>query len=165
MVIQSEITQLGAEYSIAVDDHDIEFVLDCFTADGSFERAGAVHAGRDTLRGFYVAMMDRYRFTRHVPETLVIRDLDDTEALTLTTGSAELLYGDTLMRAAYRYFDVCRLDDGRWRYARRKLDFLYVVPAEAMSASMVDRNRIRWPDAPPAPADFPESLRTWETYR
>ncbi|MXP24250.1 hypothetical protein GIY30_23280 [Gordonia sp. HNM0687] len=110
-------------------------------------------------------MMDRYGFTRHVPETLIVGGIGESEVQALTTGSADLLYGGTLMKAAYRYHDTYCFDDGQWRYARRNLQFLYVVPAESMSASMPDRDRIRWPDAPPAPADYPESLPTWDTYR
>ncbi len=51
------------------------------------------------------------------------------------------------------------------KFARRRLRFFYTVPAEAMSASMVDRNRIRWPDAAAVPADLPETSPTWNTYK
>ncbi|MXP24251.1 hypothetical protein GIY30_23285 [Gordonia sp. HNM0687] len=55
MMIHFELSELGARYSVAVDDHDIKAVLDCFTANGSFVHEGTAFTGHDTLRTFYVA--------------------------------------------------------------------------------------------------------------
>ncbi|UMG91222.1 nuclear transport factor 2 family protein [Nocardioides sp. TF02-7] len=161
------IRALGALYSVAVDDHDLDTVVRCFDADGTFTRAGQTYAGHEVLREFYAGMMDRYVTTLHIPNSHVIDvDTDAGTAVGLLTGQAELALGNRLLMAAYRYDDrYRRLDDGRWVFAGRELRFMYNVPFEQMPTSFTDARRIRLPGAPYAEADYPETLPTWTTYR
>lgn len=161
------IRALGALYSVAVDDHDLDTVVRCFAADGTFTRAGTTYAGHDVLRDFYTGMMDRYVTTLHIPNSHVIEVEPVAGTATgLLTGQAELALGNRLLMAAYRYDDSYRrLEEGRWVFASRELRFMYNVPFEQMPTSFADSQRIRLPGAPYADGDYPETLPTWESHR
>lgn len=163
---QVAIRDLGALYSIAVDDHDIDTVVDCFARDGRFIRAGVSTQGHSDLRAFYATMMDRYVTTLHIPNSHTIAvDTAAGTAAGLLTGQAELALEGRLLLAAYRYTDdYVRIDD-RWVFASRDLRFMYNVPFEQMPTSFADSRRIRLPGAPYADADFPETLPSWKAYR
>jgi uncharacterized protein (TIGR02246 family) len=163
---QASIRDLAALYVMAVDDHDIERVLDCFAPTGSFTRAGVKTTGHDALRIFYVAMMDRYVTTLHTPHSHVIAiAIDDANSATgLSTGHAELSLNGTLMMAAYRYSDRYVRIGRRWVFEDRELRFMYVTPFEDMPTTFTGSDRIRWPDLPHAEADIPESSPSWTTY-
>jgi uncharacterized protein (TIGR02246 family) len=165
LVDEVAIRNLAALYAMAVDDHDIERVVECFAADGAFTRAGSTVRGRPDLRAFFVKMMDRYVTTLHTPHSHVIA-MDGADSATgLTTGHAELSFQGTLMMAAYRYDDDYSRVGGRWVFQTRALKFMYVVPFQDMPSAFSGRMRIRWPESPYAEADFPESLPTWTSYR
>ncbi|MDR7303959.1 nuclear transport factor 2 family protein [Haloactinomyces albus] len=161
---ESALRNLGALYSMAVDDHDIDTVVAMFAEDGSFTRAGHTVQGHTALRDFYIGMMDRYVTTLHIPNSHVIT-VDDDTATGILTGQAELSLNGTLMMAAYRYDDRYARQDGRWVFAARTLKFMYVVPIEQMPTSFGDSKRIRWPETPYAEADLPEALPTWDSYK
>jgi len=158
------IRNLSAVYSMAVDDHDLDTVVNCFTPDGSFERAGSRTTGHEALRTFYMTMMQRYRTTLHVPEghTIDIDDDDPTLATGVVAGHGELVLDATLLMAAYRYTDSYRCLDGRWKFSSRTLQFMYVMPMEQMATGFGSSKRIRWPEQPFGEADIPEGLHTWE---
>jgi uncharacterized protein (TIGR02246 family) len=162
---QAAIRDLAALYVMAVDDHDIERVLDCFAPTGSFTRAGVKTTGHDALRTFYVAMMDRYVTTLHTPHSHVIATDDANSATGLSTGHAELSLNGTLMMAAYRYSDRYVRIGRRWVFEDRALRFMYVTPFQDMPTTFTGPARIRWPELPYAEADIPESSSTWTTYR
>jgi ketosteroid isomerase-like protein len=163
---QSAIRDLQAMYSMAVDDHDLERVVDCFAADGSFSRVGATTTGHADLRTFYTTMMDRYVTTLHIPNSHVIAvDTDAGTGSGIATGQGELSLDGRLLMVAYRYDDeYVRIDD-RWVFQRRDLTFMYNVPFEQMPTSFHDSRRIRLPGAPYAEADWPERLPTWGSYK
>jgi uncharacterized protein (TIGR02246 family) len=162
---ESAIRNLAALYAMAVDDHDIERVLDCFADDGTFTRAGNTTRGKTDLRAFFITMMDRYVTTLHTPHTHVISASSGDTAEGLTTGHAELSLKGTLMMAAYRYSDVYSRVNTRWVFQSRALKFMYVLPFQDMASSFFDTSRIRWPELPYADADFPETSTTWTSYR
>jgi uncharacterized protein (TIGR02246 family) len=164
LTAQSAIRDLAALYSMAVDDHDIEGVLTCFAKDGSFKRAGIPNKGHEALRAFYISMMDRYVTTLHTPHTHTIAVNGET-ASGILTGHAELSLQGTLMMTAYRYIDEYVRESGRWVFASRELQSMYVVPFEAMGSSFRDEIRIRWPQTTYQAAAFPETLPTWNSYK
>lgn len=94
---KTALANLSALYSIAVDDHDLDLdtVVACFAADGTFTRLGTTISGQAELREFYAKMMDRYVTTLHVSNTHVT-DIDTAAgtATGLVTGHAELALGD-----------------------------------------------------------------------
>ncbi len=165
LIDEVAIRNLAALYAMAIDDHDIERVVDCFADDGTFTRAGNTERGKQELRAFFVKMMDRYITTLHTPHCHVIAMNGRDSATGQTTGHAELSLEGTLMMAAYRYDDTYSRVDGRWTFQSRSLNFMYVVPFQDMSSAFVGPMRIRWPQLPYAEADFPEKLSTWTNYR
>jgi hypothetical protein len=163
---RAALVDLSVGYSQAVDDHDLDTVVDCFAPDGSFTRLGTTVRGHAHLRSFYAAMMDRYVTTLHTPETHLAQvDVRAGTATGVVNGHGELALGDRLLLAAYRYDDeYVRLGD-RWVFAARSIRFMYNVPFDQMATSFADRRRLRVPDAPVADGDYPETLPTWSTYR
>jgi ketosteroid isomerase-like protein len=157
LLARQAIADLAVRYSMAVDDHDIETVLSCFTPDGVFVRRGVEVSGAG-LRPFFQRMAGRYGLTVHTVHGHLVT-VDGQTATGVQAGSAELFHQGTMMRAAYRYRDsyVCR--HGRWLFGRRELGFAYAVPAGQPFPAGVDR--IRWPDVAPETADYPETLPTW----
>lgn len=157
LLARQEIADLAVRYSMAVDDHDIETVLACFAPDGVFVRRGVEMSGPE-LRPFFERAVSRYGLTVHTVHGHLVT-VDGHTATGVQAGSAELVLQGTLVRAAYRYRDsyVCR--DGRWLFARRELGFAYAVPADQPFPAGADR--VRWPDAAPEAADYPETLSTW----
>ena len=154
---RQEIADLAVRYAMDVDDHDIETVLSCFTPDGTFVRRGSAVSGPE-LRVFWERMMARYGLTVHTVHGHLVT-VDGATGKGVQAGSAELVYRGTLMRASYRYEDRYACRDGRWLFARRELGFAYMLPDGAPFPAGTDR--IRWPDAEPEAADYPETLPTW----
>jgi hypothetical protein len=163
---KAALVNLSVLYSMAVDDHDLDTVVDCFAPDGSFTRLGTTVAGHADLRAFYASMMDRYVTTLHTPESHVaVVDVRAGTARGVVNGHGELALGNRLLLAAYRYDDeYVRLGD-RWVFANRTIRFMYNVPFEQMPTSFADSKRLRVPDSPVADGDYPETLPTWSTYR
>ena len=163
---KAALVNLSVLYSMAVDDHDLDAVVTCFAADGTFTRLGNTVRGHADLRAFYASMFDRYVTTLHTPESHVaVVDVDAGTATGVVNGHGELALGDQLLLAAYRYDDrYVRLDD-RWVFASRSIRFMYNVPFEQMPTSFADSRRLRVPDTPVAEGDYPETLPTWSTHR
>jgi hypothetical protein len=149
-----EIKDLAIRYSAAVDDGDLAIVVDSFTRSGSFERAGQVVTGHEDLRTFFAAMADRYVLTRHLVEMHTIDPPHERERASGTVhGSAELVMGDTLFRAAYRYHDLYALEADRWRFASRQLRFIYYLPAAELDDAISSPDRVRIPGTDPKPSE------------
>ena len=148
------IKDLAVRYSVAVDDRDLPVVLDSFTASGSFERAGQVVRGQDDLRSFFSGMMDRYVLTRHLVEMHIVDPREHVDRASGTQhGSAELVLGDTLYRAAYRYRDRYEREEGRWRFASRQLRFVYFLPAAELIDGVPTHDRVRLPGHDTRPSE------------
>lgn len=159
------IADLGVLYARAVDDHDIDTVVGTYTADGVFERRGVAATGAAEIRAAYVASFDTYRTMLHTPHPGVVQLHEDGTASGWSHGHAELATRRTLVLASFRYEDDYRCEEGRWRFARRSITFMYAVPADQLAGSFGGPDRMRWPGTEPEAADYPESSPTWATYR
>lgn len=159
------IDDLGVLYARAVDDHDIDTVVGCYTPDGVFERRGAAAIGGTAIRAAYVNSFDTYRTMLHTPHPGVVVRHDDATASGWSHGHAELATRSTLVLASFRYEDNYRCVDGRWLFARRSITFMYAVPAARMAESFGSVQRMQWPHTTPESADYPETSPTWDTYR
>lgn len=159
------IADLGVLYARAVDDHAIDALVDMYTPDGVFERRGVPAAGHVEIRAAYVASFDTYRTMLHTPHPGVVQLHGDGTASGWSHGHAELATRSTLVLASFRYEDDYRCTDGRWRFARRSITFMYAVPADQMAGGFTDELRLRWPRTAPEAADYPETAPTWDTYR
>lgn len=159
------IRDLALLYTRAVDDHDIDTVVGMYTDDGVFDRRGDVAAGHTALRAAYAEAMDIYRMTLHTLDAHVVELTGDDTAAGWAAGHAELVTRRTTVLAAYRYDDEYRRVGDRWLFARRTIAFMYAVPADELAGGLSGTDRMRWPGTAPEPADYPESLPTWTTYR
>jgi uncharacterized protein (TIGR02246 family) len=155
------IQQLAAIYPILVDSHDLDALIDLFTEDATFLRAGAVHSGRAELRQFYDQIMNTYSLTVHsVHSHVVDLALGANTAVGVQMGHGEVAIDGQRMLAAYRYDDQYRRVEGRWLFARRQMRYEYFTSHEELGLSMAGRQRIRVPGAAPRDAEIPEELPT-----
>jgi uncharacterized protein (TIGR02246 family) len=159
------IRDLVALYARAVDDHDIEAVVGTFAAHGIFDRRGDEAVGLGEIRESFVAAMRTYQAMLHTPESHVVTLTGPDHATGWASGHAELVTRRTTVIAAYRYDDAYCREDGRWRFSLRRVRFMYAVPAGEYGSGLSGPNRMRWPGAEPAPADYPESIDTWAASR
>lgn len=119
-----DIHELYARYAVAIDNHEADDWVACFTSDGSFEsgRFGK-HVGRDGLA----------RFTKLYRESLggasvlhIITNVYFKIEGEAGTGTCCLTYyhckeGKIQQEAVGRYMDTLRKVDGRWFFASRKV--------------------------------------------
>lgn len=159
------IADLGVLYARAVDDHDIDTVVATYTADGIFERRGEQASGHDAIRAAYVQSFDTYVTMLHTSHPGVVVLHGDGTAVGWSHGHAELATRRTLILASFRYEDDYAVVDGEWRFAHRRITFMYAVPADQLATSFGSPDRMRWPGTDPEAADYPESAPTWDTYR
>jgi len=113
-----EITQLLAEYCLALDHDDADRWVAVFTPDCAFEVYGRSFDGHDGLR----KMMRVAPGGLHLGGPPVIEMVDDDRART----EQNLLFverGTQQLRSAVYYDDLVRTDAG-WRIARRHCTFI-----------------------------------------
>ncbi|MDI2027760.1 nuclear transport factor 2 family protein [Saccharopolyspora sp. TS4A08] len=158
------IRDLALLYTRAVDDYDLEALLDLFTDDGVFERRGKAAAGREGLRQAYTEAMRANRTMVHIPDSHVVQLLPGRRATGWAAGHAELVIESSTVLAAFRYEDDYRCVDDRWRFERRSLTFKYAVPADQLADGLAGSERMRWPGGRATAADYPESLPTWAEF-
>lgn len=157
-----DLQELIARYSIARDDRDIDTLINLFTEDAVFERAGRSVVGKQEICSFFLASMSRYDLTTHTTHAQVLDPVSAIAVAGTVTGHAELVLDGQLVVASYRYADEYKKEQQGWRLARRSLSFLYAMPVEEMGTGFRDRYRIRWPNSEPVLADYPETLSTWD---
>lgn len=163
---RAELAELIARYALAVDDRDIEAIAALFTPDGAFRSQDGVMNARGTeavleqFRGRFRAL----KLSNHFSHDHVFKFGADPDAATgLVTAHAEVWRNGRALIGALRYQDSYRRYQGRWCFADRLLFFLYYLPVEEYASALGDPLRQRaYGDR--RPADFPESLPTWQLY-
>lgn len=163
---RAELAQLIARYGVAVDDRDLGAIAALFTPDGSFRsrdgvmNAQGIAAVLEQFRGRFRALKLSYHFSHdHIFE---FGD-DPDEATGLITAHAEVWRNGRALIGALRYQDRYRRHQGRWCFADRLLWFLYYLPVTEYASALGDTLRQRaYGDR--RPADFPESLATWQQH-
>ncbi len=161
---REELRDLAARYCTAVDDRDLDRMVLLFSADGTFGGAGGVDArGRDEIREYFLVRLARFGPTFHYPHTQVVEFVGDNEGRGLVTAHAEHGMKGRLVIAGIRYHDDYVREGGAWLFRQRLIHFQYFMDMESMqdqySASL--RKLV----AEPTPADYPESLGTWQTFQ
>ncbi len=102
--------------------------------------------------------MHTYQAMLHAPESHGVTLAGPDEAAAWASGHTEPLTRCTAILAAYRYADTyCRVD-GRWHFSRRRVKFIYAVPAAEHDSGLWGPDRMPWPGVEPAPADYPENI-------
>jgi ketosteroid isomerase-like protein len=130
-----DIDDLIARYGLVMDNRDVASLPELFTADALVESSeGGMHAvGRDAVVELFLARFRVLGPSNHVTHDRIVTfdAADPDRARGLVLSHAEMRVSEEPMVAAIRYVDAYRRDDGRWRFAERRLHFMYYARAAA----------------------------------
>ncbi len=122
------ILELTSRYTDAIVREDIEACRDCWTEDAAWHVAGNHLRGRDEIIAFYQKQTGGWPHVRHLAHNPILRIKGQkaegrwqiTETLCAPDGSSMLFLGV--------YEDTYACEDGTWRFAERRLEFIYRGP-------------------------------------
>jgi len=130
-----DIDDLIARYGLVMDNRDVAALPELFTADVVVESSeGGMHAvGRDAVVELFLARFRVLGPSNHVTHDRIVTfdAADPNRAKGLVLSHAEMRVSEESMVAAIRYVDAYRRDNGRWRFAERRLHFMYYSRATA----------------------------------
>jgi hypothetical protein len=167
---RQELSDLVGRYETALDDFDIDALVECFTSDGAFHVAAGAGAdlgddpdarGRENLRAHYLKRMTNHGPTLHYHHSQFAEFQSEDSATGVVMSHAELCSNGHAVIMALRYYDKYRREDGRWRFEDRATRVWYDMKMSELPERLCDPLRLRRHDSP-KPAQLPESL---ETYR
>ena len=126
------IQELYSRYCFAYDNDELDRFADCFVADAVFAVGSKEFTG-DEIR----MIASRPGRPRHHYLNLWVREVEGDRA-----GSSAYLFlveRETGLTVGYGdYHDVVqRGDDGRWRFVRRDVEFLWQTPEELAAVARV----------------------------
>ncbi|HLW23865.1 MAG TPA: nuclear transport factor 2 family protein [Steroidobacteraceae bacterium] len=164
---RAEIRALIARYCFTIDARDVVGIGECFTRDGRFRSLdGKMDAvGRDAVvaqfHGRFAVLGPSNHFTHD--QLVEFIEGDPSRARGLVNSHAEVVRNGEPLLAALRYHDEYRLEEGRWRFADRALEFFYYLNPREYGEVLLSplRNRAY---ATPHAADYPERLESWQAY-
>lgn len=159
-----EIQDLIVRYCIAVDDRDLDAVADMFLPDATFSAVGDPPRGREEIKIYYAARLERYGMTYHYPHGVTITLDSDTEAHGVVLAHAEVSIDGRHFVIAMRYHDRYERFEGAWRFAERQVRPFYVLPHDELSSGVGETLRVRWPGTEPQPATLPDTVPTWQSF-
>ncbi len=161
------IRALVTAYAIACDEHDMPRLLSLFTEDACLDSpSGAMVAnGRDGIEEMFINTLKirgpSYHWTHDVTVEIDAQDADRATGLVLC--HAETCPNGVVSIAALRYADEYRREQGRWRFTKRVLTFLYYLPVTEFADGLAQEKRVFRGDERTA-ADFPQKLPAWQTF-
>ena len=166
---RAEIGELVARYCLVMDDRDMTGMPELFTPDAIVRSSDGVMnavglpAVIEMFRGRFSVLGPSNHFTHD--RIVRFEDDDPDTASGIVLAHAEMNRKGQPMLAAIRYADRYRRSGGRWRIAERVMSFFYYVPTaeylEALGPGLARRMRA-YDEA--RPADWPESLASWQKY-
>ncbi|MGB3412393.1 MAG: nuclear transport factor 2 family protein [Microthrixaceae bacterium] len=162
--VRAELEDLVTRYSMAVDDRDLDAVLELFTPDASFgHKSDPGIVGHEAIRKHYQNRLGGLVYSYHYAHNQLIEWNGGDDATGEVNAHAEMAFPDNLVIAALRYHDTYRRVDGVWRFARRDQSFYYFLPAKDLVAGDYATGRKRWP-GPALEAELPDSLATYSKF-
>jgi hypothetical protein len=163
---RQEITALVSAYCVAMDDRDLLRLAALFAPDGRFQsRNGMTNAvGRPEIRALYKSRFAGLGPSYHWTHDHSVSFDDDGHAHGLVLGHVESWLGDTAYIGALRYEDRYVRLDGTWMFAGRMLSYLYYAPVNEYAQVLGSPLRMR-SYGKRLPADYPEGLATWTSWR
>lgn len=165
---RAAIADLITNYCTACDDHDMALLESCFTDDVQLwspnREMDAI--GRDAAMAMYADLLAIRGPAFHWTSNHIIRfdDASPHRATGLVLAHAETTPNGVASIAAIRYSDVYAREDGQWKFAERRLAFLYYLPLAEFVARFPQRQRVGFNDGW-RDADYPEALPTWGSTR
>jgi ketosteroid isomerase-like protein len=159
------IKEAVCDYSMAVDDRDIETIANLFTENGAFgpgPDGTAVMESREEIVNFYNARLGSMGPTYHFPHAHKIEFIDETHATGIVLAHAELSQEGRTYYTGLRYLDEYHKENGQWRFNERILKFVFFMPMEEWTKNgMAQQNRKRFPGEGQLPTELPEMQPTW----
>lgn len=155
------IQELGVLYGFIMDERDEEGIREIFCEDAVLQSEDGVFAanGIEEIVKTYLGRFAALGPTNHFSHGHVIKfdDANPDRATGLLAGHAEVDRNGVAMQVALRYKDVYRRMDGRWRFAARKMGYMYYMPFSELATDLGNPNSVRaYGDQ--RPADWPEIL-------
>lgn len=152
---RQELSDLIARYGPAVDDRDGAAIAELFAEDSVFDTVAGVMRGRDQVVAYYLERLSQFGVSFHYPHTQTVEFDGDDRAHGLVTAHAEMASGNEAFWVALRYHDEYVREDGRWRFAVRRVQQLYALPLRELMQEMGSPHLLRWPGTAPAAAPLP----------
>jgi hypothetical protein len=120
--------------------------------------------GREAIRDYYSMRFPAYGVTFHYPHSHVVTLEGPDEADGVVTAHAEMALDGAGWIAAFRYTDTYRREGGRWRFRERVLACWYYMKLADLPDGMASTLRKHY-RGEQLPAELPESLATYQTWR
>ena len=158
------IRTLVADYSMAVDDRDVDTIGRLFAENGIFGHAdeSAVMHGRQEIVDFYNGRLGDMGPTYHYPHSHKITFSDTHSAQGIVLAHAELSQEGKTYYTGLRYYDKYQKQDRDWVFEERLLKFLFFMPMEELVRDgLTQTNRKRFPGQGELPTDLPEMQESW----
>ena len=162
------IRYIVTRYAITCDEHDMDGLMQLFTDDACFDSPnGAMVAnGKQAIEDMFINTFKirgpAYHWTHDV--TIQMDPDDPNQATGLVLSHAETTPNNVVSIAAMRYADnYQRETDGKWRFSKRIITFLYYVPAAQFSQGLNNTHRVHIGGEILA-ADIPEKLPVWNQF-
>lgn len=162
------IRELATAYAIACDEHDMQRLMNLFTEDAAFDapNGATVADGKGAIRTMFENTFKirgpAYHWTHDVTIEIDAHNPDTATGQVLS--HAETTPSGVVSIAAMRYADnYVRGVDGKWRFHRREISFLYYVPAAEYTEGLNHEKRVLMSGERHA-AVYPEQLRVWQYF-
>jgi uncharacterized protein (TIGR02246 family) len=152
---RQELADLVARYGPAVDDRDAAALAELYAEDSVFDTVAGVMRGRDQVIEYYLMQLSNFGASFHYMHTQTVEFEDDDCARGLVTAHAEMASESGAFWVALRYHDRYVREDGRWRFALRKVEQLYALPLRELIEEMGSPKLLRWPGTEPTVAPLP----------
>ena len=131
---RESIRTLVADYSMAVDDRDVDTIGTLFAENGVFGHAdgSAVMHGRQEIVDFYNGRLGDMGPTYHYPHSHKITFTDANIAEGIVLAHAELSQEGKTYYTGLRYYDKYKKQGDNWVFEERLLKFLFFMPMEEL---------------------------------
>ena len=161
---RQQLSDLVANYCMAVDYRDLEALADLYTSDAEFEGAAGKARGREAIISYYQERLSLFGPTYHYPHSQTVEFQGENEASGIVHAHAELDIEGSMFIIALRYIDRYAREDGQWKFRERTIQTLYAVPLAELPEAFGNTFRKRWPGAEPETCELPETLDSWKKF-
>lgn len=163
-----EISELVSSYALACDEHDLPRLTSLFTEDAEFDSSNGmmIAKGRGEIVDMFIRMLKVRGPGYHWTHDHFVRfdGANPDRATGLVLSHAETCPQNEVSLAAMRYEDEYARENGKWKFRKRKISFLYYVPARDFPTALSSTNRFKV-NGQDKPADYPESLACWQEFK
>jgi hypothetical protein len=153
-----QIRRLAAAYAVAVDARDLDALVALYVED---IRVGPEKQGRAALKEIFSRSLRQFTTSAHLLGGHVIEFVDADNALGLVYSRMEHEVGVKWVSSINLYHDRYQRRGARWYFRGRIPGRIY---ATAEDDPPVGQNKIRWPGAEPAEANFHDALPSWAEF-